>query len=155
MRTFERIFGSGPKGTFISITLLIVSYYLEDYIGLGEIFTNDVNRFSAFTIFSILGVTLLIWSLKSLSPNDRGRKLITEGAYKYFRHPLYAAFLLFINVGIAFLLDNFIYICWVVILFPVWTLIVRDEEALMKNEFGEEYDMYCKNTWRFVPKLWH
>lgn len=155
MRTYERFFGSGPKGTFISITLLIVSYYLEDYVGLREIFTSDVTRFSTVIIFFLPGVALLIWSLKSLSPEDRGRKLATEGAYKYFRHPLYAAFLLFINVGIAFLLDNFIYIFWAVILFPVWSFIVRGEEELMKNEFNEEYDTYCRDTWRFVPKLWH
>ncbi len=155
MRTYERIFGSGPKGTLISISLLIVSYYLEDYIGLRKIFTNDVAKYSAIIILFLLGVALLIWSLKSLSPEDRGRKLVIEGAYKYFRHPLYAAFLLFINLGIAFLLDNLIYLFWVVILFPIWSSIVRGEEKLMKNEFGEEYHTYCKNTWRFVPKLWH
>ena len=155
MRTYERIFGSGPKGTFISITLLIVSYYLEDYVGLREIFTSDVIRHSVFIVFFLLGIALLIWSLKSLSPNDRGNKVVTEGAYKYFRHPLYAAFLLFINVGVAFLLNNLIYLCWAVVLFPVWAYIVRDEEKLMRKEFGEEYDVYCRNTWRFVPKLWH
>lgn len=155
MRTFERIFGSGPKGAFISIALLIVFYYLEDIVGLREIFTSNVTRFGAVIVFFVCGIILFIWSLRSLSPEDRGRRLVTEGAYKYFRHPLYAAFLLFFNVGIAFLLNNLIYLCWVVILFPLWSFIVRREEALMKNEFGDEYDMYCRNTWRFVPKRWH
>jgi len=155
MRTYERIFGSGPKGMFISISLLIVSDYLEDFVGLRGIFTSDLARFSTVILFFLLGIALFIWSLKSLSPEDRGKKLVTEGAYKYFRHPVYAAFLLFINFGIAFLLNNLIYLFWVVILFPVWSFIIRGEEALMKNAFNEEYDAYCKNTWRFVPKLWH
>lgn len=155
MRAYERIFGSGPKGTVISIVLLIVSYYLEDYVGLREIFTSDLTRFGAVIILFLFGVVLFVWSLKSLSLEDRGRKLVAEGAYKYFRHPLYAAFLLFINVGIAFLLNNLIYLFWVAILFPVWSFIVRAEEALMKNEFKEEYATYCRNTWRFLPKLWH
>jgi len=134
--------------------LLIMAYYLEDYLGLREMVTSDEARYSAFIILSIFGVSLLIWSLKSLTPGDRGRNLITVGAYKYFRHPLYAAFLLFINVGIAFLLNNFIYLLWAAILFPIWSFIVRNEEELMKNEFGEKYVAYSRNTWRFVPKLW-
>lgn len=155
MRSYERIFGSGPKGKLISIALFIVSYYLEDYAGLGKIITSDVIRYSVFIVFLLLGVALLIWSLKSLPPNDRGKKVVTESAYKYFRHPLYAAFLLFINVGAAFLLNNLVYLCWAAVLFPVWVFIVRGEEELMKKEFGEEYAAYCRNTWRFVPKLWH
>ena len=55
MRAYERIFGSGPKGTVISIALLIVSYYLEDYVGLREIFTSDLPRFGAVIILFLLG----------------------------------------------------------------------------------------------------
>ena len=154
MRSYERIFGSGPKVSIISITLLIMAYYMEEDLGLGQIVTSEVARYSALIVLSIFGVSLLIWSLKSLSPEDRGRKLVKVGAYKYFRHPLYAAFLLFFNFGIAFLLNNFIYLLWAVILFPIWSLIVKSEEELMRNEFGEEYVAYCRNTWRFVPKLW-
>ena len=137
MRTYDRIFGSGPKGAVISITLLIVFYYLEDSVGLGKVFTGETARISAATISFLLGVAVFIWSLRSLCPDDRGRRLVTQGAYKYFRRPLYAAFLLFINLGITFLLNNLIYLIWVVILFPIWSFIVRKEEALMSNEFGD------------------
>jgi protein-S-isoprenylcysteine O-methyltransferase Ste14 len=154
VKPYERIFGSGPRGALIAIMLLIIAYYLEDYVGFREIFTSDVVSFSAFIVFSLLGLAIFVWSLMSLPPKERGKSLVTTGAYKYFRHPLYAAFLLLLNVGFAFLLNNWIYLCWAALMFPVWSINVRSEETLMKNTFGEEYDAYCKKTWRFVPKLW-
>lgn len=153
MKQYERIFGSGPLGSVISIGLLIVSYYFEDKIGFRKIFLEDYSRYLIVSIISAFGLIVLIWSLSSLPVDKRGKKLVTEGIFKYFRHPLYAAFLLFLNMGLAFFLNNWIYILWAIVLFPIWSLIVRGEEELMMNEFGDEYKNYCKRTWRFVPKL--
>jgi len=154
VKPYDRVFGSGPRGALIAIILLIATYYLEYYVGLSEIFTSDLIRITAFFSLTLLGIAVVVWSIKSLPPKERGKRLITTGAYKYFRHPLYAGFLLFLNVGFALLLNNWIYLCWAVLMFPVWSINVRSEEKLMKNVFGEEYDAYCRQTWRFVPKLW-
>ncbi len=154
MLTYERLFGSGPRGGLMSTILLVLAYYLEDRVGLPEILKNYEIRYSVFIGFIILGIALIIWSLVSLPLKARGRKLVRTGAFHFFRHPLYAAFLLFSNVGIAFLLNNWIYMIWVLILFPLWSLNVRSEEILMRKAFGEEYEAYCRTTWRFVPKLW-
>ena len=154
MKSHERIFGSGPRGAIISTILLLAAYFLEDHIGFSQIFTNNVIRYSIFIVFSILGIALVVWSLISLPVKERGRSLVTTGAFKFFRHPLYAAFLIFLNVGFAFVLNNWVYICWTVLMFPIWSLNIRSEEKLMKNTFGKEYEAYCSETWRFIPKLW-
>lgn len=154
MKSYERIFGSGPRGAIISTILFLVAYFFEDQIGFSQIFTNNVIRYFIFIVFSILGIALVVWSLISLPVKERGRSLVATGAFKFFRHPLYAAFLIFLNVGFAFLLNNWVYLCWALLMFPIWSLNIRSEEKLMKNTFGEEYEAYCSKTWRFIPKLW-
>lgn len=106
MNSYDRIFGSGPRGALIAIALLVLTYYLEDIVGLRILLSNDSMRFSIFAVLSLIGTTIVIWSLVSLPPKERGMNLVNTGAYQYFRHPLYAAFLLFLNVGFAFLLNN-------------------------------------------------
>lgn len=154
MKSYERIFGSGPRGAIISTIMFIVAYFLEDYIGFSQIFTNNALRYSIVSSFSGLGIVLIVWSLISLPVKERGRKLVVTGAFRFFRHPLYAAFLIFFNVGFALYLNNWLYIFWAVLLFPVWSLNIRSEEKLMINTFGEEYEAYCSKTGQFIPKLW-
>jgi len=154
MKSYERIFGSGPRGALISTLLLLVAYFLKDHFGFSQILTNNVIRYSVFIIFSTFGVALVIWSVISLPVKERGRSLVVTGAFKFFRHPLYAAFLILLNIGFAFLLNNWIYICWAVLMFPIWSLNIRSEEKLMENAFGEEYKAYREKTWKFIPRLW-
>jgi protein-S-isoprenylcysteine O-methyltransferase Ste14 len=73
--------------------------------------------------------------------------------FKYVRHPLYAAFLDFFDFGLAVLLNNWIYIIWAVLLHPVWHLLINKEEEDLKKIFPGEYEEYCKNTGRFIPRI--
>lgn len=153
MNTYERLFGSGPRGALIGTVLFIAAYMLEDIIALPQITDSNGFRYSVFSVFTLLGICIAIWSIKSLPIKQRGKILITNGAFHYFRHPLYAAFASFINIGFSFLLNNWIYLLWTLIMFPVWTLNVKQEEKLMRNHFGREYEDYCSRTWRFIPKF--
>ncbi|MCW8964146.1 MAG: isoprenylcysteine carboxylmethyltransferase family protein [Gammaproteobacteria bacterium] len=153
MKPYQRIFGAGPRGASISIALLLVAYLLAEKVGFGCIISDDLMRYLVVSVFGAFGLVITVWSLISLSLDKRGRSLVTSGAFKYFRHPLYAAFLLFYNMGFAIFLNNWIYIVWSIVLIPIWSLNVRSEENSMKKEFGEEYEAYCRRTWKFFPKL--
>ena len=154
MKRYDRIFGSGPRGTITSLLLLLVAVSFEEALELPALSSNTSYTIMLATTFCICGLALLTWSVVSLPPSERGRHLVKTGAFKYFRHPLYAAFLLFFNVGLAFLLNNWVYIIWALVLHPIWAINVRKEEKLMLLEFGKEYEEYCANTWRFLPKPW-
>ena len=152
MNSYRRIFGSGPKCVLITTVLFILAYYLKDAVSLLRLFSNDAIRFSVFGVFSLAGIVLVAWSLYSLPPKERGKRLVINGAFKYFRHPLYAAFLLCFSLGLSFLLNCWIYMAWSLVLFPIWSIIVRSEEQFMKNVFGKKYEDYCEKTGRFFPK---
>ncbi len=153
MNAYDRIFGAGPRGVLISIALLVVVWHLENIVGLPRISERSYIRGSIFVLTIIASMILIAWSVKSLPPNSRGRELVTSGAYEYFRHPLYAAFLSCFNFGLAVFLNNLIYVIWAVILHGVWHWNVGSEENFMSREFPKEYMEYSKRTGRFVPRV--
>ena len=154
MNNFKRLFGAGPRGLLISIALLIIAYFVEPVLGLPQIHNSKILGALFFGFSIVLTILLIIWSAKSLNPDQRGRELITSGAFKYFRHPLYAAFLNFFNFGFAFFCDNYVFIIWAILQHPVWHVNVVSEEKMVKKLFPVDYDQYCKKTGRFIPRFW-
>jgi len=115
------------------------------WLGAGLIFAGDL---------------LFIWSHKALDKNwspileiRKGHTLVTDGPYRFVRHPMYAAIFL-IGVGISLLSAN-----WIVAssyMLPTTSLYlfrVSDEEEMMIRQFGNEYREYIRNTNRLIPKL--
>ncbi len=153
MTGYDRIFGSGPTGAIISLLLFYGAYALESSLNLPAITHSQIVSHTLFLLLTALGIAIIIWSLKSLPPDDRGRHLVTSGAFKFFRHPLYAGFLSFINFGLAFLMNNWIYVIWAILILPVWHIVIRREETLMEKEFGQAYLDYCQTTGRFFLKV--
>lgn len=154
MKNFNRLFGSGPIGVIISLVLFFFLNYIKDLINIPQIF--DYNHFIRILIFiglTLVTIILIIWSFKSLNPQDRGKVLITTGIFKYLRHPLYAALLSVFNFGLAILMNNWIFIFWAILLHPIWHLLVMSEEKTLKKIFPKDYEEYCKKTGRFFPKM--
>jgi len=77
-------------------------------------------------------------------------KLIQTGPYSLIRHPRYLGIVLFF-IGFSFIFQSLIAICLVVALSFVLIWRIFTEEALMRQKFGEEWDEYCKKTWRICP----
>lgn len=154
MKNYNRIFGIGPIGASISVVLFFIFCYLKNKFKLPQIF--DENRsihIFLFLFLTLVSLVLIFLSFKTLTPNTRGKSLIANGVYKYFRHPLYAAFLSFFNFGLAILLNNWIYIIWAILLHPIWHILIKREEKMLVNVFPNDYPNYCKNTGRFFPKI--
>jgi protein-S-isoprenylcysteine O-methyltransferase Ste14 len=78
--------------------------------------------------------------------------LITSGAYRYIRHPLYSS-LLWLGLGI-FLKDPSLLgggLLTTTVLGVVWTALVEEKHNL--ERFGGEYRRYAEKTKRFIPFL--
>ena len=153
MNTYERIFGAGPRGLLISLVLLALAWQWESVVGLRHITANYWVCWGVFVFSVVVAVFVIVWSIKSLPPATRGKKLVTNGVYRYVRHPLYAAFVSCLNFGLAVLLNNWIYIIWALLLHGVWHWNIESEEKLMRREFPQEYEDYCQITGRFIPRF--
>ena len=150
---FSKVFGVGPIGLLISLALLSVASQFNKLINLPPISNNHSLLESIFVISLLLTLIIFIWNAKSLPKSERGNKLCTSGAFKFVRHPRYAAYLSFFNFGLAIYLNSYIYILWAVLLYPILHYLVSFEEKRMITIFGEEYLEYQKKTGCFLPKL--
>lgn len=112
----------------------------------------------------VLAILLNAWSHKTLSqrlgedfdPALRLLKvpaLVTEGPYGRMRHPIYLAFLL-MQIAVLLLTANwFIGICGIAIIISVIAIRIPEEEKLLIEQFGDEYQNYIKQTGSLLPKL--
>lgn len=146
---------------FFASSLLVALYYF-DYLtpwyaqkfgALAEVVAAVLSAASISLISYTLGThrhRLALWHQQ----NDRPQNIVTEGAYKYIRHPFYAAFILAL-------------LAMVVLCASPWTLAVGltgllmlnhtaagEERRLQASEFGEEYKNYLRRSGRFFPQ-WH
>jgi protein-S-isoprenylcysteine O-methyltransferase Ste14 len=108
----------------------------------------------------VMGTGLLLWTHLTLGRNffsgvkiRQGHELITGGPYRWVRHPMYVAFII---LGISFTLVS---ANWLV--GAAWlsgtavTLASRFgvEDAMLEDEFGDEYREYRANTGAWFPKV--
>jgi protein-S-isoprenylcysteine O-methyltransferase Ste14 len=81
---------------------------------------------------------------------QQDHRLVTTGFYRHIRNPSYLGailgmmgwFLVF-RCGLGFLLTA--------VLVPLAIRMIRREEAMLHEEFGDEYAAYKKRTWRLIP----
>jgi protein-S-isoprenylcysteine O-methyltransferase Ste14 len=91
------------------------------------------------------------WSI-SLEVRDQHR-LVTDGIYRYVRHPMYTAFFLW-AIAQALLLQNWIAGPAGMVGFGTLFLFrISREEHMMLETFGEEYRAYAARTKRLLPWL--
>ena len=80
--------------------------------------------------------------------------LVTGGIYGYMRHPMYTAFWLWV-IAQALLLQNWLVafcglVGWGILFFGR----IGQEEAMMRETFGEQYDAFARRTKRLVPWIY-
>lgn len=107
-------------------------------------------------LFCVLGIYWLFSSIGSgISPTSATRKehkLVTNGIYRYVRHPLYTiGSSMFISFGM--MADNWFIAALGILAFIAMALRTPKEEASLIEKFGDEYREYMKTTGRFLPYL--
>lgn len=91
------------------------------------------------------------WSV-TLEIRDR-HQLVTDGLYRYVRHPMYSSFWLW-AIAQAFLIANIVAgLAGIVGVGLLYFYRVGREEALMRKTFGEVYDAYAARTGRVIPRV--
>ena len=88
----------------------------------------------------------------SLIGIEKTTELVTLGAYRYIRHPLYSS-LLFLTWGAFFKHPSWVSISLAVIITFFLTMTAKIEEAENIRFFGPAYQSYIKQTKMFIPLL--
>jgi protein-S-isoprenylcysteine O-methyltransferase Ste14 len=92
-------------------------------------------------------------SFHSLVVSKADRVLVDTGPYRWIRHPIYTAYL--VNYVSGGLVAGNLVLTFVPVIFFGLLVFVRvdKEEALLIDEFGQNYRDYMKRTGRLLPKV--
>jgi protein-S-isoprenylcysteine O-methyltransferase Ste14 len=125
----------GPQ--LISWPLLILSGYfvIHSFYSLHKLGKPDRNRED----ISLIGI-------------EKTTELVTTGAYRYIRHPMYSS-LLFLAWGAFFKDISWLSVGLVSAATSLLNLTARVEEAENNRFFGIAYRNYVKKTKMFIPFL--
>ena len=113
-------------------------------------------RWSGVAITALTAL-LLFWTLRSLGPNltdtvvtRRAHTLVTQGPYRWVRHPFYVCMALF-TTATAVMTANWFVLAAGAAGFAILAARSRTEEDKLLERFGEPYRAYRATTGRFVP----
>jgi protein-S-isoprenylcysteine O-methyltransferase Ste14 len=82
-----------------------------------------------------------------------GHRLVTDGIYGVIRHPSYLG--LIVNlVGWALAFRSVVGLLLAALTVLILLGRIRSEEALLRSQFGAEYDAYRARTWRLLPGVY-
>ena len=113
-------------------------------------------------VLIIGGLSLSIWTIVYMKTRGKGnpmdafgkeigsrtQHLMTNGPYRINRNPMLTGTLTYLAGWIIWLWTWQAALVWG-IFFVIMFIQVLTEEKRLRNDFGEEYDEYCKHTRRF------
>lgn len=133
---------------------VLLAFLIQNRVRIGHIYLALLLALSkpAFVFVSALIIALGMW-IRFVSSGFIKKEVAVakSGPYSACRNPLYFGSAL---IGIGFTLLSgllWMFIPFVVIFIPVYTLTIVREEERLSRLFGEEYDRYRKATPRILP----
>jgi protein-S-isoprenylcysteine O-methyltransferase Ste14 len=111
-------------------------------------------------LFIVSGLALGIWALivmrgsrfRILPEPLADACLVTSGPYRYIRHPMYSALVLF-SMGLLLIHLNTFRLLMAGLLFLVLHLKINREENLLRQKFAA-YAEYCRQSKRLFPFIY-
>jgi protein-S-isoprenylcysteine O-methyltransferase Ste14 len=142
----------------LGLALLNIDVWFRDPFSWHQLISWILLLASAFLV--IAGVRLLRQMGKPDAQRDdvpmvafeKTTTLVTKGAYRYIRHPLYSS-LLFLAWGIFFKAPSWLGGLLALAATLCLVATARAEEAENLRFFGEEYREYMNQTKKFIPYL--
>jgi len=145
-----------PWPPVLIAAVLVIGVLLRRLYPLGWPGMDDVPARVIGYGLGTAGIALMAWGFLTLQrarttiwPNKRADRLVTEGAFRFRRNPIYMGEVL-VFLGLAQLTHNI----WFAILAPVfavalYALAIRPEEQHLETRFGQAYLDYKERTRRW------
>ena len=161
MKTLKEIFGYLLGGVLFVGLVPSIMWFAS---GRPELIPTDMLRLVIGAILAIDGLAISVWSIVYMrykgngNPMDafghevapRTQHLMTDGPYRLSRNPMLSGTFVYL-IGICTWLWTWQALAVFIIFVVIMLVQVRTEESRLRRDFGEEYEVYCRRTGRFLP----
>jgi protein-S-isoprenylcysteine O-methyltransferase Ste14 len=145
----------GDAGQLILLALFLVVWAGDSFFLHKSTFASDfVPLIIRLVILALLLITAVYLSTSGhvvVAHGERPASVVSTGAFRYVRHPLYSAAILF-YMGLAVTTASLFSLALLVIIFLFYNYIADYEERLMEMKFGEDYVSYKRKTGKWTPR---
>lgn len=93
---------------------------------------------------------LMLWRKTTLNPYGKPQQLLTEGPFRVTRNPIYVADTLFYMGAALLFADVWVWLFLPVVLVAVSFGVIRHEERLLMQHFGDDYRNYMNKVRRWL-----
>jgi protein-S-isoprenylcysteine O-methyltransferase Ste14 len=147
----------GDAGQLVCVGLFLIIWIGDSFFLRKSTFLS--HHVPLFLRLIILGLALIasVCLFKSghavVCHGQRPNGIVSTGAFRCVRHPLYLASLL---VYLALTVSTMSMVSFLLLagIFVFHNTIASYEERLLKAKFGKEYRTYKENTGKWFPKIW-
>ena len=147
----------GDAGQLVLLFVFLVIWIGDSFALKKTIFLLEyVPPFLRIAFAIIIGASggWLAWAgMKQVFGTQRSRpELISDGVFRFVRHPIYLGAILFYLTMIIITGSLASVAVWIIIIF-FYYLISKYEERILRQQFGESYDVYRKRVGMLFPKI--
>jgi protein-S-isoprenylcysteine O-methyltransferase Ste14 len=146
----------------VNIIFYLIMFTLLPYCdrhNLWQIQADNSLRYLGVVIF-VIGLIFSAWGPLHLGQQSsytltiqQDHKLITDGPFRYIRHPRYLGLSLWI-LGVSLIYLSIVGLVITTVVTFLLTLRIDDEENLLQQQFGQEWQKYCQQTKRIIPLIY-
>ena len=136
--------------TLIGFLIIFIAPYSDshNFLVMGG---GDILRYFGLIIF-LVGYIFMVWAPLHLGKQfswlvtvQEEHELITDGPFRYMRHPRYSGIILWV-FGVALIFLSIAGLVLAVLMSALMLLRIPKEEKLLHGEFGEKWEVFCKRT---------
>ena len=146
----------GDAGQLILFGVFLITWVLDSFVLHRSTFlANNIPL----VIRSIFLATALVAAFflfnsghKAVIGEQRPAKILSNGAFRYVRHPLYLGSIL-VYFGLTVATASLFCLALLLVIVLFYNYIADYEEKLMEAKFGQDYSAYRLKTGRWIPRF--
>ena len=136
--------------TLIGFMIVLIAPYSESH-NLFLMDGGELLRYFGLLVF-LIGYLFMVWAPLHLGKQfsvyvtiQEGHELITDGPFRYMRHPRYSGLVLWV-FGIALVFVSIPALVLAAMMSVLMLIRIPKEERMLQEEFGAEWENFCGRT---------
>lgn len=144
MQNKMKITGVAPMiaiPTFLYLALaILITYLFDDKFKIAAL--SNTGLIVTGSLMILVGVLIVASCGRKLLKNFEKGILMTDGLYKIFRNPMYAAYLILIIPGISLVFNSWLALTTIIFNYILFSILIGQEYKYLHEKFGKEYEDY-------------